>query len=220
MKRLLILILCIVHCALCIDVMAQWTSNPNQNTDVGKPRSRVYVWDFGVNPDNSITTAFLSPGDGNIEMWYNVHNAEGVSIFDNGARLAASNSTLLYTMFNSMAYHDTKGNMLMIYQSKRNAEAQGIYGDNLNYDVYKLSPNGEMLWSEPVDLNRGKYSQDAQGSMTVAELEDGSYIFAFADYYPFEETYSSRICLERVSADGQLLWDAPLYISDPNIMYA
>ena len=220
MKRLLILILCIVHCALCIDVMAQWTSNPNQNTDVGKPRSRVYVWDFGVNPDNSITTAFLSPGDGNIEMWYNVHNAEGVSIFDKGARLAASNTTLLYTMFNSMAYHDTKGNMLMIYQSKRNAEAQGIYGDNLNYDVYKLSPNGEMLWSEPVDLNRGKYSQDAQGSMTVAELEDGSYIFAFADYYPFEETYSSRICLERVSADGKMLWDEPLYISDSTIMYA
>ena len=222
MKRLFVLILYIMCCSLFIDIKAQWTNDINKNTDVSNPRSRVYVWDFGVNPDNSITTAFLSPGDGNIEMWYNVHDVDGKSIFEDGSKMAASNPTLLYTMFNAMAYHDSQGNMLMMYQSKRNATAQGVIGDRLNYDVYKLSPSGDMLWSEPVDLNRGTFCADAQGSLTVADLDDGSYIFAYADYYTPEaaETYTSRIIMERVSADGKLLWDEPLVIEDPTIMYA
>ena len=220
MKRLLILTLCFVFGTLSIDIMAQWTSNPNLNTEVSAPRNRVYAWDFGVNPDNSITTAFLSPGDGNIEMWYNIHDTEGATIFEDGARLVASSPTILFTMFNSIAYHDAQGNMLMIYQNKRNAVEQGVFGDNFNYDVYKVSPKGELLWSEPVDLNRGKYSEDAQGSMSVAGLEDGSYVFAFADYFIVDDTYSSRICLERISADGEFLWEKTLCIEEPNVMYA
>ena len=218
----MILLLLFFSCAFCVEAIAQWTNDMNKNTDVSNPRTKVYAWDFGVNPDNSITTAFLSPGDGNIEMWYNVHDADGKSIFEDGAMMAASNPTLLYTMFNAMAYHDSQGNMLMMYQSKRNATEQGVVGDRLNYDVYKLSPSGEMLWSEPVDLNRGTFCTDAQGALTVADLDDGSYIFAYADYYTpvGSESYTARIIMERVSADGELLWDEPLTIADPNIMYA
>ena len=201
--------------------MAQWTSDVDKNTDVGNPRNRIYVWNYGINPDNSISTAFLSPNveQGRIELWYNIHDKEGKSIFADGAQLAGSNPTLMFTLHNALSYHDAQGNMIMIYQSKRNAQECGIEGDRLNYDVYKVSPTGEMLWDEPVDLNRGGYSEDTQGAVTVAGLEDGSYIFAYADYFSVDGSLTCRICLERVSADGEMLWDETMYIEDKTIMY-
>ncbi|MBQ5723079.1 MAG: hypothetical protein IIV64_02675, partial [Muribaculaceae bacterium] len=201
--------------------MAQWTSDVDKNTDVGNPRNRIYVWNYGINPDNSISTAFLSPNveQGRIELWYNIHDKEGKSIFADGAQLAGSNPTLMFTLHNALSYHDAQGNMIMIYQSKRNAQECGVEGDRLNYDVYKVSPTGEMLWDEPVDLNRGGYSEDTQGAVTVAGLEDGSYIFAYADYFSVDGSLTCRICLERVSADGEMLWDETMYIEDKTIMY-
>lgn len=214
------LILTGVILAMGLGASAQWSADPDLNTDAAYPRQRVYDFNYGINPDNSITTVFLSPNPpAKIEMWYNIHDTEGKSKYEDGAQLLASHPSLRFTMFNAISYQDSKKNMLVIHQTKRIASEQGVEGDHLNYDVYKLSPAGELLWDEPVDLNRDNYSEDAQGSVSVAELTDGSYIFAYTDYYYVDGAAMGRIIIERVSEDGDLLWDEPIVMEDSSVSY-
>lgn len=211
MRKIFTLLFSLVSVA----IFAQWSSNPQENTNVIAPLKAVYEWKFGINPDNSITTIFSAPNEGKIEMYYNIHNAEGVSILPEGAKLLASESTMTWTAFGAIGFHDSKGNMLAFYQNYSNAEKLGKYDGYLNYNVYKISPTGDVIWT--LDLNRGGYSEYLQYGLSVAELEDGSYMVAYCDV---DMTQVGRIYYDRISADGKLLWDEPMSISDPVVPYS
>ena len=207
-----------------LSLFAQWTDDKGLNTMVSGSVDEVYEWDFAVNPDNSITTVFSAPLNNRIEVWYNIHNSDGVSILPDNAKKLASAPTMTWTVFGNIAFHDSEGNMLVIYQNCRIAEENDmpIEGTSyLNYDIYKISPTGELLWDKPLDLSRGYFSEDIQASLSVSELEDGSYMFAYCDYrYNKEGGQIGRICIERVSSDGEMLWEEPMWIEDAAIQYA
>ena len=217
-------ILTLLFVSLSVSMFAQWVDDATVNTKVSGSITEVYDWDFTVNADNSITTVFSAPQNGRIEMWYNIHNSDGVSIFPEDAKMLASAPTRAFTVFGDIAFKDRDGNMLVVYQNCRIAEENGmpIEGTSyLNYDIYKISPTGEFLWDEPLDLSRGYSSENLQAAISVSELEDGSYMFAFCDYRKTKEgSQIGRICIERASADGELLWEEPIWIADENIQYA
>lgn len=202
--------------ALPLAMMAQWSSNPLVPVDVSNPRNSVYEWDFGVNSDNSITTIFSTPNKGKIEMWYNTIDADGKSIFADGAQMLASEESMTWTQFGDICYHDSEGNMVVVYQSFSNCIEQGVTERCPNFDVYKISPAGELLWEEPVDLHRGDWSEEVCCAVSIAELEDGSYMIAWCDY---PATQIGRIFIERISAEGELLWDEPLCVAEDNVPY-
>ena len=199
---------------------AQWTSDPEVNTDVVAPLHCVYEWNYGINADGSISTVFTAPQNGRIELWHNLHDKDGKCVYADGAQLIASEPTMTWTAVGEIAFHDSKGNMIAVYQSMRNATEAGLIGDYLNYDVYKISPTGEMLWDEPLDLSRGEWCDYLQCAMSICELEDGSYMMAYCDYALTESGQHGTIYMERVSADGKLLWDEPLCLEDKAVSYA
>jgi hypothetical protein len=106
---------------------------------------------------------------------------------------------------------DSDGNALYLVKDQRNASnyEQGFF-------IYKISPTGQLLWDEPVDLNRGNAYQAIFNSK-ITQLDDGSYIVA----HDIETTNGRMyILIERVSKSGVLLWDEPLILSDNSYTYA
>jgi hypothetical protein len=133
---------------------------------------------------------------------------------DEEKQLISHEPTRSFTMgYDRAIFTDSDGNALYIVKDERNCNSDGGYDQG--YFVYKISPAGELLWEEPLDLNRG-YAYYLVANIKVIELSNGSYIFAHDIYLNGSRSY---IAIERVSKNGELLWDEPLLLTDNTIPY-
>lgn len=196
-------------------VMAQDFKN---QINVINPETIAYDWDFNVIPDGTTLTAWNGPGvNGNgIATYFNIHDKDGNSIFPDGAMLVDELPSKLYTTAKQLSLIDRDNNTIIAYQTLDNAVDAGLESNvNENYRLYKISTEGEMLWGEHgIDLNRGKYSEATQGCLSMVQIEDGSYYFAWVEYTWNGDYEIGTIHLERVSQDGEMLWDEPVILGD------
>lgn len=192
--------------------------NFKNQTIVIEPETIAYDWEFNVIPDGTTFTAWNGPGvDGTgIATYFNIHDNEGNCKFDDGAMLVDELPSKLYTSVKQLSLLDRDNNTIVAYQTLENAFNAGLTTDiNENYRLYKISPEGEMLWGENgIDLNRGKYSETTQGCLSMVQIEDGSYYLAWVEYTWNGDYEIGTIHLERISQDGEMLWDEPLILGD------
>ncbi len=129
--------------------------------------------------------------------------------------LVSDTATYSWTQVNDMLLVDSNDNAIVMVSDCRHDET----GSNLSYSAYKISPEGEMLWGDyGVDIHRGGGSFVA--CMKALELEDGSFVFVWQEGITYDdETFVYGIRAERVSADGELLWDEPLMITTSTSNY-
>jgi hypothetical protein len=112
---------------------------------------------------------------------------------------------------------DSDGNALYIVKDQRNApnnpnvvSGEGkFYGES--FFVYKIDPDGKLLWEEPLDLARGTVYAHAF-DLKVTQLNNGDYIIA----HDVEITGGNRmfIVVERITKNGSLAWNEPLILDD------
>ena len=136
-----------------------------QNNEVNVIESEIiaYDWDFNVLPDGTMLTSWNGPGvnGSGIATYFNVHDKNGQCKFADGAMLVDERPSKLYTTAKQLSLLDKDNNTIIAYQTLDNAVDAGLESNvNENYRVYKISPEGEMLWGKDgIDLNRGKYSE-------------------------------------------------------------
>lgn len=163
-------------------------------------------------------TGWNGPGvDGSgIATYFNIHDRDGVCISSEGAMLVDELSSKLYTTAKQLTLLDRDNNTIIAYQTLDNAFNDGLLTNvNENYRLYKISSDGEMLWGENgIDLNRGEYSEATQGCLSMVQIEDGSYYFAWVEYVWNNDYEVGTIHLERVSQDGEMIWDEPIILGD------
>lgn len=192
--------------------------NLTNETNVINPETIAYDWDFNITPDGSVLTAWNGPGsDGKgISTYFNIHDKDGNSKFAEGAMLIDEFPSKLYTTAKQLTLLDRDNNTIIAYQTLQNAFNAGLETNiNENYRLYKISPEGEMLWGENgIDLNRGKYSETTQGCLSMVQIEDGSYYFAWVEYTWYGDYEIGTIHLERVSQNGEMIWDEPIILGD------
>lgn len=186
--------------------------------NVIEPHTIVYDWDFDVLHDGTVLTAWNGPGlDGKgITTYFNVHDDEGNTKFADGAMLVDCLESKLYTTAKQLTLLDRDNNTIIAYQTLDNAVKSGLDTDvNENYRLYKISPEGEMMWGgNGIDLNRGGYSEATQGCLSMVQIEDGSFFIAWVEYVWNNDYEIGTIRMERVSQDGEMIWDEPLIIGD------
>lgn len=210
----LFLLLC-----LSLTVSAQWSNDiiyNNQVTEFGRS-----LYDVSVKTNNDVTYVFyLAPQDGNIVSYLQILDEEGNPTIDGWGLVVSNKITRTYTMVNEYLHIDKDGNAIIVVSDCRNSTEDE---KALGYAIYKVSPEGEMLWGEDgVDLYKGM-SSSLVASMKIAELEDGSYMFAWMEVIGYDST-GSELCgirAERLMNDGTFAWDETLTInsSTQNNMY-
>lgn len=216
MKRIIVTLLCI--CSVSFVLTAQNNRTMTDEVKVIDPETIVYEWDFDVTVDGTILTGWNGPGvnGGGIATYFNVHDKDGVCKFSEGAMLVDELSSKLYTTAKQLTLLDRDNNTIIAYQTLDNALDAGLPTNvNENYRLYKISPDGEMLWGEEgIDLNRGGYSESTQGCLSMVQIEDGSYYFAWVEYVWNNDYEIGTIRMERVSQDGEMIWDEQVVLGD------
>jgi len=89
----------------------------------------------------------------------------------------------------------TDGNLVCVWSDTRNGD-RGIFAQ-------KMSPDSELLWGEEgIEVNDAEKVQD---SPVAIATENNAVIVAWVD---FRYEYTGDIFVQKLDADGNLLWDA------------
>lgn len=211
LRKLFLTLFC--FCSISLTIIAQ-----NNEINVLEPETIVYDWEFNVISDGTILTGWNGPGiNGNgIATYFNIHDKDGKSKFPEGAMLVDELDSKLYTTAKQLSLLDKDNNTIIAYQTLDNAVNAGLNSNvNENYRLYKISPEGEMLWGENgIDLNRGGYSEATQGCLSMVQIEDGSFFIAWVEYIWNNDYEIGTIHLERISEEGEMIWDEPMILGD------
>ncbi len=113
-------------------------------------------------------------------------------------------------------YVDSEGNAIVAVSDRR----KGIE-EYESYTVYKISPEGEFLWGEDGITLDGENVYSLVSGMSICQLEDSSYIFAWMHNHESNDNLFS-IEMQRISAEGEMLWNADdvrLHVDNENYSY-
>lgn len=203
---------------VCLMVSAQWSNDPAVNNRITPEWQNIYDSDFKVNKDGVTFIYFNAPKNGTTVSFLQILDKEGNKLFPDEGKIIAQERTLTYTMVNDLIMVDSDGNAILIVCDCRNSASDAL---DLSFTAYKVSPTGEMLWSEEgVDLCRG-YANNMMAKMVMIQLEDGSYLFGWNQLTGYTESGEEMlgIQMERLSKEGELLWDQPIAIKSDTETY-
>jgi hypothetical protein len=170
----------------------------------------VAYWRFVLENPNTLGSRYADNVD--VAYYLQIIDKDGNKLLEDDHLISnePTRSSLMGTAHT--LFIDDDGNALYIVKDERNATyyQQGFF-------VYKISPTGQMLWEEPVDLGRGYApGQTYDFSEVIQVSDDGDYLFAYDGDAGDEKMY---IVVERASKEGELRWDAPLLLTDPAESY-
>jgi hypothetical protein len=206
-------------------VSAQW--NPLENTRVTV--DSILDFEAQINKDGVTFVGFWDmvpedpekqgdrySDDSDVAYYLQIIDKDGNKLFPDEGRLISHEPTRSFTYgLDNAIFTDSDGNALYIVKDERNWNNSSY--PNQSYFVYKVSPSGEFLWEEPLDLDHGD-AYYLVANIKVIEIADGSYIFAH-DRYP-EENLPAYIAIDRVSKNGEFVWDEPLLWTDNVFSYS
>lgn len=176
----------------CLIANAQWSDNPAVNTRISTSGSSVYDYGTGVSSDGKVYITFLTPRSGNTATVLQILDTEGNRLFDDAGKLVSHERTMSFTVVGDLLFVDRDGNAIIAVTDYRSTTS-----NDLSYTLYKVSPSGGMLWSGSGIRLCDSYRVS---HMRFAQLEDGSYVFAWVIDYRY-------IQLQRISEDGEFIWD-------------
>ncbi len=206
MKRQLVtLVLAIAS----FSAFAQWSTDPATNNTLVGGGGSIYLNEMVVNDDGITYFLFGRPTGGGTASYIQIFDEEGYPLFENEGLMFSDYETWTWYSVNDLLFLDNEGNAIACVSDCRNSMVS-----NLSYTVYKISPTGEMLWGdEGVTLDpNADYRLPAKLDMTT--MADGSHIFVWMNGYDYQ------IMIQRVSGDGELLWDNKVVLADDATPYS
>ena len=189
---------------------ANWTDNPQLLYPVG---TLDYANEIATASDGSVWNLIYHPnllsGDEfdipNVKYEYMLqrYDSEGNPQFPGELGLKISDyNNISYTMVNQYLFVDRDGNAIVAVSDARNSSDK-----LLTYTLYKISPDGEFLWDEDGVALDPTNSYGIVAGMRMTQIEDGSYVVAWMHSTKDSSSSMLEVELQRVSADGRLLWD-------------
>lgn len=185
-----------------LNANAQWADNNVENLNLLGEKT-IYGFDMKVAPDGSYYFYYAQP-DGFITNNLQRYDKDGVKQWDNDLRIS-DEATLSWTQVNENLLVDRGNNAIIMVSDVRLEpvyDTNSTIGQGITYSLYKVSPDGEQLWGEDGILLTPKPLY-IRADIKAMQLTDGSYIFAWFN----TSNNSSSISLQRVSTDGELMWE-------------
>ncbi|MDR3047746.1 MAG: fibronectin type III domain-containing protein [Bacteroidales bacterium] len=172
--------------------MAQWESDPAINNRITPQNFPIYDSKM-IATDQATYIAFNSPLPGPIGYYFQILNNDGEKIFPDPGLLLCSESNITFTVVNDFLYVDDDGNAIVTVADTR------YDGANLNYTVYKIAPDGMMLWGEN-GLQLVSNTGYAGANIAITQLDNGNYVFAW------QNMSNSLVYIKCLANDGTQVW--------------
>ena len=195
-KFLLTLCVCLLGT---ITMTAQWSSNPLKNNRISVIGNEVWNHQFQIAPDGTIYVMYQTPiydDPCEVIVHLQIMDIKGKKLFtEDEGKIISRKRSRSYVMVNEGLLVDKDGNAIIAISDSRNSPAEY---QNLSYTLYKVSPTGEMLWSEDgLDLEDGE-TTDLEGFFKMIQLENGNYIVSWFGM--------GGTMLRCISPSGEILW--------------
>ena len=196
-KTLLICIACVVGC---IAAFAQWNSDPAVNLSLCPDGQYIMTSEMDVAPNGNIwfVRNYL---DDDTKTAVHLLDSAGNFLFEEEIVIGEYN-TRTWSSVEQILLVDRDGNAIVAVVDQRYSTAE-----RENYTVYKISQEGVMLWGEDGISLQGETTYDFAACMSMTQIADGSYVFAWVHTQDGNSNMQS-IEMQRVSPDGELLWEA------------
>ena len=188
----------------CTAALGQWNSDPAINLVVWPEGESYYTTQMDVAPNGNTWLAASRPLTDGVTVSLQLIDSTGNLLFEEPLTVSQYKART-WVSAGDILYVDRDGNAIIAVTDCRNDPEAGEYGYE-SYTVYKVSQTGELLWGkEGISLD-GENVYDLVAAMRITQIADGSYIFAWMHNHK-ENTNMASIKMQRVSADGELLWD-------------
>lgn len=205
-----------------IPMLAQWTSDPAENTRVSLLGQHDYGTEVVTNNKGITYVARIIPegkdADGQSFLSYRLQvlDKAGNRTLPEEGKVISRDRNLSYTTVNQTLLVDKDGNAIIISHDCHNS-APTV--NNLGYTVYKVSPDGTMLWGDKgVDLADGEVFQGS-AFLKAIQTTDGGYVFSYETYDDASEA-PSQVRVEKLTNDGKKAWDDPIVLQDNKVPYS
>lgn len=198
MKKGLLSCICAITCLM---AMAQWNANPSESMLAWPDGKSYYANEMQIGEDGTTWLCVYHPQNGTVATTIQAIDSTGVKLLGEEGLLVSEERNMTYTVVNQLIMVDKDGNAIVVVHDLRNSPSEE---QRLSYTIYKVSPEGEMLWGNEGLSIDGGITYEMSAAMKVIQLEDGSYVFAWmrlnGNLFAIE--------MQRVSNDGELLWNA------------
>ena len=198
MKKGLLSCICAITCLM---AMAQWNANPSESMLAWPDGKSYYANEMQIGEDGTTWLCVYHPQNGTVATTIQAIDSTGVKPLGEEGLLVSEERNMTYTVVNQLIMVDKDGNAIVVVHDLRNSPSEE---QRLSYTIYKVSPEGEMLWGDEGIAVDGAIAYEMSAAMKVIQLEDGSYVFAWmrlnGNLFAIE--------MQRVSNDGELLWNA------------
>lgn len=202
---------CLVLAIVSFSTFAQWSTDPYENNLLTPTEKDLYSTEVEVNEDG-VTYIFynMGGGTGSTHYYLQILDKDGIALYPEG-KMISDYDTKSWTAVNDYLSLDKDGNAIYIVEDRRYSQV-----GNYCYTAYKISPTGKMLWGD----DGIRLSNDTYGGLACVNnviLDDNSIIFA---WYVYGGESSGEIIMNRLSADGEYLWDEPVVLGEVNVNYS
>jgi len=174
---------------------SQWSSNPDYPQFLGNGVQA----QVKASSDGSVYVAWLTDMGG-YHVYLQKFDIEGVPQFDVGGMLVSDNPNASWiAVFHMNLDIDNNDNAIITVLDERSGP--------WNVYAYKISSDGSMLWgNDGVSVSN---SNQTNYSPRLAILPDNSVVVTWSPN-------STTIKIQRISSDGNLMWDDGILIEDSN----
>ena len=184
---------------------AQWSDDPAENLQLNN--ESFYSFETELLSDGS-WYLFHNRPDGSIDTivpYLQRYDKDGNAMWAEPLEISR-NVTMSWTKVMDCMTIDQDDNAIIVTQDLRHGPE--------SYTAYKISPDGESLWPEGVDLHNGNYPGGC-AALNMTQIADGSYIFAWLEYTN-DDANTGVIRMQRVSAEGEILWGEGKLLQEEN----
>jgi hypothetical protein len=205
-------LICLVFIVIPIFLCAQWSNDPLVNTliagtDIGDQSGPKIAVD---NSGSYYISSFVDVGP---PVYYNVYmhklDANGNKLWgEDGLLISNHNNETSLSDYSMITGQDNTA--ILVFDDIR--EGAGFN----NMYAYRISPDGSFLWgNDGVELSNNYYYEYFSKAIVT---ENGNYIFAWYRCYN-EHSCKNSVVIQKVSPDGELVWDNELEIINSDTTY-
>ncbi|MBQ6939183.1 MAG: T9SS type A sorting domain-containing protein [Muribaculaceae bacterium] len=195
--------------------MAQWSNKQDEYLRVF-PEKSLYESDVQIAPNGNAWLFFNYPEDGTIKYAVQLVDSLGNLVFGEEPLVVSQYPTRTYNVVNEYLTVDSEGNAIVVVHDCRYSDSET---KAVSYTAYKISQTGEFLWGEDGVALDGEKAHDFSACMATTEIADKSIVFAWQEVDV--ETYKNVLRMQRISREGEILWDpAEVCVKDPKVDYS
>lgn len=188
-------------------LFAQWTDNPALNTVIMDTIGEQVLPKVVVNADNgeSYISWFSEFEDYQYDVYMQRLDVNGNKLWVEDGLLISNHETMTWVTDYDLVI-DNDGCAILVTQDLRTGYSD-VY-------AYRISPDGEFLWGDDgiALTNDNDFNPHPRAVVT----QDGNIVFAI-ESDPEDTTQFTKIHLQKLSTDGELLWDDNIIISNDSM---